>query len=94
MNNEQPRPGLTVHCQEIVELVTDYLEGALDPEMTAEVEVRTLRRMRHHVEQLRTTVRALGRVPVESLTEDAQAELDAPSATCTGRPLPSKRRFH
>ena len=33
MNNEQPRPGLTVHCQEIVELVTDYLEGALDPEM-------------------------------------------------------------
>jgi anti-sigma factor RsiW len=68
MNNEQPRPGLTVHCQEIVELVTDYLEGALDPEMTAEVEVRTLRRMRHHVEQMRTTVRALGRVPVESLT--------------------------
>jgi len=38
MNDEQRRPGLAVHCQEIVELVTDYLEGVLDPKMTAEVE--------------------------------------------------------
>ena len=38
MNAEQPTPGMTVHCQEIVELVTDYLEGKLDPDMTAEVE--------------------------------------------------------
>ena len=38
MKDEQPTPGLAVPCQEIVELVTDYLEGKLDPQMTAEVE--------------------------------------------------------
>jgi anti-sigma factor RsiW len=77
MNNEQPRPGLTVHCQEIAELMTDYLEGALDPEMTAEVEahLKLCDGCDTDVEQMRTTVRALGRVPVESLNEDAQAEL-------------------
>jgi hypothetical protein len=38
MNNEQSTPGMTVHCQEIVDLVTDYLAGVLDPDITAEVE--------------------------------------------------------
>ena len=31
MNDEQRVPGMRVHCQEIVDLVTDYLEGVLDP---------------------------------------------------------------
>jgi anti-sigma factor RsiW len=57
--------------------VTDYLEGALDPEMTAEVEahLELCDGCDTYVEQMRTTVRALGRLPVESLSEDAQAEL-------------------
>jgi anti-sigma factor RsiW len=77
MNTSNRGPRLTVHCQEIVELVTDYLEGALDPEMTAEVEahLELCDGCDTYVEQMRTTVRALGRVPVESLSEDAQAEL-------------------
>ena len=57
--------------------MTDYLEGALDPEMTAEVEahLELCDGCDTYVEQMRTTVRALGRLPVESLSEDAQAEL-------------------
>jgi anti-sigma factor RsiW len=77
MNDEQPRPGLTVSCQEIVELVTDYLEGALDPDMTAEVEahLQLCDGCDIYVEQMRATIRELGTVPVETLSEPAQAEL-------------------
>ena len=77
MNGEQRTPGLTVNCQEIVELVTDYLEGALDPEMTAEVEahLQLCDGCDIYVEQMRATIRALGTVPVETLSETAHAEL-------------------
>jgi anti-sigma factor RsiW len=76
--NEAPRtPGVTVHCQEIVELVTDYLEGELDADMTAEVEAHLglCDGCNIYVEQMRSTIRALGRVPVETLSEAAQTEL-------------------
>jgi anti-sigma factor RsiW len=75
---EEPRTqGLTVHCQEIVELVTDYIEGVLDADMTAEVEahLELCDGCNIYVEQMRTTIRALGRVPVDTLSEAAQAEL-------------------
>lgn len=77
MNNEQRTPGLTVPCQEIVELVTDYLEGKLDPEMTAEVEahLELCDGCDVYVEQMRATIRELGGVPVATLSETAQAEL-------------------
>jgi anti-sigma factor RsiW len=77
MNDKKPTPGLTVTCQEVVELVTDYLEGALDPEMTEEVKAHLglCDGCAIYVEQIRTTIRALGRVPVESLSEDVQDEL-------------------
>jgi len=73
MNTSNRGPRLTVHCQEIVELVTDYLEGALDPEMTAEVEahLELCDGCDTYVEQMRTTVRALGRLPVESSPDQA-----------------------
>jgi anti-sigma factor RsiW len=76
--NEEPRTsGLTVHCQEIVELVTDYLEGVLDADMTAEVEAHLglCDGCDIYVAQMRSTIRALGRVPVDTLSEAAQAEL-------------------
>jgi anti-sigma factor RsiW len=77
MNDEQRTPGMTVHCQEIVELVTDYLEGALDPDMTTEVEahLQLCDGCDTYVEQMRDTIRALGKVPVATLSEEAQAEL-------------------
>ena len=66
-------------CQELVELVTAYLDGVLDPAVRA--------RFEHHlsecpgclayVEQMRTTVRLLG-----TLTEDA-IEPEAKNALLT-----------
>ena len=64
-------------CQELVELVTDYLEGRLDP---AEAE-----RFEEHlgacapcgiyVEQMRVTIRTLGRIPPETISAEARREL-------------------
>jgi anti-sigma factor RsiW len=77
MNDERRTPGMTLHCQEIVELVTDYLEGVLDPDMAAEVEahLELCDGCDIYVEQMRATIRALGKVPVSTLSEAAQAEL-------------------
>jgi len=72
------RPGRKpLSCQELVELVTDYLEGALDSE--------TLTRFEEHidgcdgctayVEQIRTTVRIVGRLDEEHLPEPARSKL-------------------
>lgn len=64
-------------CNQVVELATDYLEGRLD--------AATVQRVREHLaecpgcdtylEQIRQTVRALGRVPVDTLSPQAQADL-------------------
>ena len=77
MNDERRTPGMTVHCQEIVELVTDYPEGVLDPAMAAEVEahLELCDGCDIYVEQMRATIRALGKVPVATLSEAAQTEL-------------------
>jgi len=77
MNNEQRTPGMTIHCQEIVELITDYLEGVLDPDLTADVEahLQLCDGCDIYVEQIRATIRALGKVPVATLSEEARAEL-------------------
>jgi anti-sigma factor RsiW len=69
------RPGLS--CQELVELVTDYHEGALP--------WRTRRRFQAHIagcdgctaylEQMRETIRVTGRIEPESLPPQARDEL-------------------
>jgi anti-sigma factor RsiW len=90
MSDEQRMPGMTVHCQEIVELVTDYLEGVLDPDMTAEVEahLELCDGCHIYVAQMRATIRALGKVPVATLSEAAQAELVRAFRDMRGRPGP------
>ena len=68
---------LTVVCRQVVELVTDYLEGALPGQLRDAVE-------RHlavcppcvvYVEQMRTTAAALRDAPVESIDPQTRAEL-------------------
>ena len=64
-------------CQELVELVTDYLEGALAP--------GDLRRFEEHIEgcgkcttylaQMRETIRVTGTLTPEDLSPDAEREL-------------------
>jgi predicted anti-sigma-YlaC factor YlaD len=66
-----------INCQELVELVTDYLEGALEP--------ADLRRFEEHIagcgkctdylEQLRQTIAVVGRITPDDLTPEAEREL-------------------
>lgn len=62
-----------IACIELVELLTDYLEGALPPDEVAAVEahLQTCPPCRTYLAQLRTTIRALGTVPVETLSNEA-----------------------
>ena len=68
-----------ISCQEVVELVTDYLEGAMSPEDVA--------RFDHHlslcegcvfyVEQIRMTVAAVGRIGEEDVPPETRDDLIA-----------------
>ena len=64
-------------CAEFVELVTAYLEGHLDPE----TEQRFVAHLTEcdgcgqYLEQMRTTVRTLGQLPAETLTEPTRDQL-------------------
>ena len=64
-------------CRELVELVTDYLEGALDPgaQQRFEAHLRICDGCVAYVEQMRTTGRILGRIPEESLPPDIRDRL-------------------
>ena len=64
-------------CQELVELVTDYLEDALSPEDRArfEAHLETCPHCVIYVDQIRTTVLTLGRLPEEELSDEAHLEL-------------------
>ena len=75
-------------CQEFVELVTDYLEGALPR--------RDRRRLEKHLaacdgctaylEQVRLTVRSLGELPPEPADPHVRAHLLAAFTELRGRP--------
>ena len=68
-----------ISCQEVVELVTDYLEGAMEPELVA--------RFEHHltlcdgcvwyVDQIRMTVEAVGRIGEEDVPPETRDGLVA-----------------
>jgi anti-sigma factor RsiW len=68
---------IDIACRQLVELVTDYLEGALDP-ATMDAVDRHLALCPHcerYVEQMRETISAVGHVPVETLSEQTKAGL-------------------
>ena len=64
-------------CQELVELVTDYLEGALPPEDRARFEAHIVPcdGCRTYLEQIRTTIVLTGRLTPEQLDPRAEAAL-------------------
>ena len=70
-------PTAQITCIELVELVTDYAEGALEP---AEVErfeahLALCEGCTIYVEQMRETIAALGHLPEESISDEAQERL-------------------
>lgn len=74
---EADAPGMTISCQEVVEIVTDYLEGQLDDATRTELEAHLALcpGCDEYLAQMRTTLDALGHVPVESLSETARNDL-------------------
>lgn len=74
-------------CQELVELVTEYLEDTLPAESRAlfEEHLRICEGCRNYLEQMETTVRLVGRLRPDDLSPEAeQALLAAFSAWKTG----------
>ncbi len=70
-------PGLA--CQEVVELVTAYIEGTLDPADVKrfEAHIAGCDACTTYVEQMRATIATLGRIEIESLSPHALHELEA-----------------
>ena len=64
-------------CGELVELVTDYLEGALDEETTERFErhVAFCPGCETYLNQMKETATILGEIPVETLSEETHATL-------------------
>ena len=64
-------------CRELVELVTDYLEGALSAEDSARFEDHIARcsACTIDLEQIRQTIGLAGRLTPESVSPEAEREL-------------------
>ena len=64
-------------CQELVELVTDYLEGALEADVRARFErhLAACAGCSEYLEQMRLTIRATGRLSENSLDPVATESL-------------------
>jgi anti-sigma factor RsiW len=64
-------------CQELVELVTDYLEGALGERDTRAFEqhIAGCDGCTEYLEQIRTTIRLVGSLTPSDLTIDAETTL-------------------
>jgi anti-sigma factor RsiW len=72
--------GWEIDCIDLVELVTAYLEGALDEErrITIEAHLRLCDGCQTYVEQIRATVRVLGHLPLhaaQDLPDEARRQL-------------------
>jgi anti-sigma factor RsiW len=64
-------------CNELVELVTDYFEGALSPADTArfEAHLTACDGCTGYLDQIRTTIVLTGRLSQESITPEARDTL-------------------
>jgi anti-sigma factor RsiW len=64
-------------CRELVELVTDYLEGALSPSERRRFEAHlgSCTVCPRYVDQLRLTVRAIGHLTEDDVPEPARGAL-------------------
>ena len=66
-----------LNCDEIVELVTAYLEHALDEPTRRRFEqhLATCTGCDRYLEQIRRTIGELGRLPAQRLSDQARADL-------------------
>jgi anti-sigma factor RsiW len=68
-----------ISCQEVVELVTDYVEGALEPDETSlfEQHLNFCDGCVWYVDQMRTTISTVGRVDEDEVPPEARDRLMA-----------------
>jgi anti-sigma factor RsiW len=66
-----------LNCQEIVEVITDYLEGTIDPELRAafDTHLAGCPHCTHYLEQLEATIRVAGTIRPDELSPDFRAGL-------------------
>ena len=66
-----------VTCREFVELVTEYLEGAMSTgdRMRFEAHLDHCDECREYLAQFRATIAAVGHLPPESIAPEAEARL-------------------
>jgi anti-sigma factor RsiW len=66
-------------CRELVELVTEYFEGALSPSDRSRFEehIMSCPPCRRYLEQLQQTIRLLGRIPEETVSAETEQTLVA-----------------
>ena len=66
-----------MNCRQVVELMTDYLEGALSPVERARFDehIAGCDGCRAYLQQLRTTRRVLGRLADEPVPADVERDL-------------------
>lgn len=66
-------------CQEMVELVTDYLEGALtrSQRLRFEAHLAGCEHCTEYLRQMRVTIRLTGTITAEDMTPHMRAELTA-----------------
>ena len=77
MRNRGLWPADQITCQELTELVTAYLEGTLPPEERTRFDNHLLAcpHCRLYLEQMRQTIRAIGRLTEESISPAARDAL-------------------
>ena len=68
---------VTLTCQELAELVTDYLEGALPlrRRLRFRLHIAGCRNCTRYVEQMRTTIAVAGRIRAEDIEPGVRDEL-------------------
>jgi anti-sigma factor RsiW len=61
--------GTAISCQEVVEVITDYLEGKLTPEEVAifEAHLAICDGCQYYLDQIRITVATVGRIEDEAV---------------------------
>ena len=66
-------------CQQIIELITDYLEGALSrsERRRFEAHLAGCEHCSEYLEQMRTTIRLTGRIDTDDLTPAMREEFTA-----------------
>ena len=64
-------------CQEVTEVVTDYLEGrqSLMQRLRFQVHLGMCRHCRAYLQQMKTTVDTIGRLPNESIPPEMSKEV-------------------